>query len=112
MVPLSSEELLAQNEMTQKTDAVAVMNGMNRISTVKSLLSKGLTFRSTKPINREGEVYKYSPSLFAGWQKRYLSLKDRNMRYYKTKNGQQVQQGVLNFDLYNSDVKLSGQENE
>ena len=88
------------------------MNGSNRISTVKSLLSKGLTFRSTKPIDKEGEVFKYSPSLFAGWQKRILLVKDRNLRYFKTKNGKQVQQGVLNFDLYHAEIKMTGADQE
>jgi hypothetical protein len=50
------------------------------------------------------KVLKSSPSLFAGWQERWLELKDRKLSYYKNK-GDKVPQGVLNFDLFMCSVE-------
>lgn len=46
----------------------------------------------------EGYIFKYSPSLFKGWQKRYVILKDRKLVYKKTKE-QLHPNGVINFDF-------------
>ena len=45
---------------------------------------------------KEGELRKYSPALFAGWQRRNFRIEDGILQYFK---GNQVQ-GTLNFDLY------------
>ena len=36
------------------------------------------------PNDIEGYLYKYSPSMLKGWQKRYVILKDRKLSYKKT----------------------------
>mgnify|MGYP001458182596 CR=1 FL=1 len=36
------------------------------------------------PNDFEGYLYKYSPSIFKGWQKRYIILKDKKLMYKKT----------------------------
>jgi len=36
-----------------------------------------------QPQDKSGKLCKLSPSFFAGWQERYVVLKDRKMKYYK-----------------------------
>ena len=55
--------------------------------------------KEEKSNDMEGYLHKYSPSLFKGWQKRYVVLKDRKLIYKKTKE-QQYANGVLNFDNF------------
>jgi len=52
---------------------------------------------------KEGFLKKNSPSFFKGWQKRRVTLKDREFRYFKEATGHPDGQlcGVINFDLYN-----------
>lgn len=58
----------------------------------------------------EGYIRKYSPALFKGWQRRLVVLKDHQLRYWKEEtkgNGKwDVLAGVLNFDLYSTQVTL------
>ena len=56
---------------------------------------------------KEGLIYKWSPSLFVGWQQRYITLEDRILKYYKEEKGQREQLGVLNFDLYECNVVIN-----
>ena len=45
---------------------------------------------------------KYSPSMWAGWQKRYVVLKERKLKYFKSNSKQDlaVPLGVINFDHF------------
>lgn len=45
---------------------------------------------------------KYSPSIWAGWQKRYFVLKDRKLKYFKSNSSEhmKVPLGVINFDHF------------
>lgn len=45
---------------------------------------------------------KYSPSIWAGWQKRYFVLKDRKLKYFKSNDPDhmKVPLGVINFDHF------------
>lgn len=35
------------------------------------------------PIEMEGFIYKKSPALFKGWQRRYIQLRNRNFTWFK-----------------------------
>jgi len=54
------------------------------------------------PKERRGYLEKYSPSLFAGWQRRYIILKDRKLKYYESDKPKdlEVPLGVVNFDHF------------
>jgi hypothetical protein len=65
-----------------------------------------IALRTGKPISVklnandiEGYLYKYSPSMLKGWQKRYVILKNRKLHYQKTED-QKYPNGVLNFDHF------------
>ena len=66
-------------------DHQTLVQGRGHISTIKSLASKGLmkSFR-VKVSEKQGSCFKYSPSLFQGWQSRWLTIKDSILRYFKT----------------------------
>ena len=49
---------------------------------------------------------KWSPTLFVGWQSRWVTLEDRILKYYKEEKGVKEMAGVLNFDLYECNVKI------
>ena len=60
-----------------------------RLTTVVQIKQKKLTNASVKgmkniPMDKCGFIYKYSPSKFVGWQKRYFVLKDRKLKYFKS----------------------------
>ena len=59
------------------------------------------------PQDKEGFLYKKSPSLFVGWQERYAILKERKLKYFKSNSAEDlaVPQGVLNFDHFNCTVE-------
>ena len=74
---------------------------MRLLSSVKPVLGK-------KP-PKSGELQKYSPSLFAGWQKRWVELDNGILKYYKDKKGGEMKnKGTLNFDLYFCTVTQDG----
>lgn len=51
-----------------------------------------------------GEVMqKYSPSFWHGWQERYVELKNKKLKYFKSKDSK-LPQGVLNFDHFECKV--------
>lgn len=54
------------------------------------------------PQDKVGYFMKYSPSIWAGWQKRYFVLKDRKIKYFKSdsKEDMKVPLGVINFDHF------------
>lgn len=54
------------------------------------------------PQDKEGFIMKNSPSIWAGWQRRYLILKDRKLKYFKSnsKEDLKVPLGVINFDHF------------
>ena len=47
----------------------------------------------------QGIMWKWSPSLFAGWQERFFTLKNKKLRWFKN-NTSKVPQGVMNFDFF------------
>jgi len=51
-----------------------------------------------------GQLKKLSPSLFTGWQDRYIVLKDKKMKYFTTKNAK-FASGVLNFDHFDTKIE-------
>ncbi len=54
-----------------------------------------------------GFLEKYSPSIFGGWQKRFVSLKDNKLKYYKSNStlDTQVPLGVINFDEFDCTIE-------
>lgn len=58
------------------------------------------------PIEKRGYLEKYSPSLFAGWQRRFLVIKDRKLKYYASDKEKDLKNplGILNFDHLNCKV--------
>ena len=68
----------------QWQDHQALVKGRGHISTIKTLERKGLTITRLKATEKQGSCFKYSPSLFQGWQSRWLTIKDSILRYFKT----------------------------
>ena len=58
------------------------------------------------PIEIRGYIEKYSPSIFAGWQRRYVIVKDRKLKYYTSDKDKDLKAplGILNFDHLNCKV--------
>lgn len=71
----------------------------------KDIKSNILTHETIK-----GNLFKKSPSIFQGWQKRYVILKDKKLKYF-LEEGAKYPQGVINFDLFMCELK-SGEPNE
>lgn len=63
-----------------------------------------------QPKEMHGLIYKKSPTLLVGWQERYWVLKDRKLKYYKSKSkeDQAIPQGVFNFDHFLVTVEETG----
>lgn len=53
---------------------------------------------------KRGWVEKASPSWFAGWQRRWLVLKDKTLKWYKTAD-EEAAQGTIDFDLVECEVE-------
>lgn len=53
-----------------------------------------------------GFLQKKSPSLLGGWQDRFIVLKDRKLKYYKSNKAadMQVPKGVINFDQFSCSI--------
>ena len=81
------------------------MDKPSRISHNNSMIIRqtNIMFINKKSNNIEGILHKYSPSMFKGWQKRYVILKDRKLIYKKNKD-QVFPNGVLNFDHFQVNV--------
>ena len=58
----------------------------------------------------QGFLHKKSPRLLAGWQERYITLKDRKLRYFKGQ-GAKYPAGVLNFDHFEINIVKSTNNN-
>ena len=58
------------------------------------------------PIEKRGYLEKYSPSIFAGWQRRDVIVKDRKLKYYTSDKDKDLKAplGILNFDHLNCKV--------
>ena len=65
------------------------------------------------PIEKRGYLEKYSPSLFAGWQRRFVVIKDRKLKYYASDKEKDLKNplGILNFDHLNCKVQKAGDAN-
>lgn len=57
-----------------------------------------------------GWLHKKSPALFAGWQKRYVTIKNKKLKYFKTSESR-IPSGVLNFDIFKVHV-MPGKNSE
>jgi hypothetical protein len=75
-------------------------------STISEIINRRITAlykikkESLYPGPRRGDLQKYSPALFRSWQKRYVTLENRTLKYFKGKE----LMGVLNFDLYSVSI--------
>ena len=49
---------------------------------------------------KQGYLKKNSPKFLVGYQKRWVTVEDREMRYYKEDKTGRKLCGVINFDLY------------
>jgi hypothetical protein len=47
---------------------------------------------------------KLSPALFAGWQDRYVVLKDKKLKWF-TKEDAKFANGILNFDHFEATIE-------
>ena len=58
------------------------------------------------PVEKRGFLEKYSPSMFAGWQRRYVIIKNRKLKYYTSDKEKdlKIPLGILNFDHLNCKV--------
>jgi hypothetical protein len=54
-----------------------------------------------------GFLEKFSPSLFGGWQKRFVTLKDNKLKYYKSDSilDTKIPLGVINFDEFDCTIE-------
>jgi len=59
----------------------------------------------SKPVKHEGWVLKKSRNLLIGWQKRYLILDGRKLKYHKGRDGKKLA-GVIDFDLLTCAIKI------
>ena len=61
---------------------------------------------SSEPQEKRGYLQKWSPAFLVGWQKRFLIVKDRKLKYYKSESPEDLMapQGVLNFDFFNCEI--------
>ena len=75
------------------------ISGQSRRITSQRLMGSYIN-KHIKPPKKSGKVQKKSPSFFAGWQDRNVTLEDGVLRYSKEKNGVVEILGTLNFDLY------------
>ena len=57
--------------------------------------------RADRAIEKYGKLKKYSPSIFFGWQDRYVKVEDRQLKWFKKAE----LQGIINFDLYGCTVE-------
>ena len=51
---------------------------------------------------------KFSPNRFVGWQQRYIILKDRKLKYYKSDSPEnmKIPLGIINFDHFKCTCKI------
>ena len=58
--------------------------------------------KARDPQEIRGWLEKKSASMFKGWQPRYVILKDRKMKYYKSDNEHDlaIPQGVINMEQF------------
>ena len=52
---------------------------------------------------------KLSPAFLTGWQDRYIVLKDKKLKYYKSQNSRYAS-GVLNFDHFETTIEKTAKE--
>ena len=76
------------------------MGNQQRRVTSQRLLSQSRFSTSAKPLEKTGNLKKFSPALLRGWQTRHVELKDGILKYFKEVGGGMQNQGTLNFDLY------------
>jgi len=50
---------------------------------------------------------KHSPAIMRNWQKRFVTLDQSCMRYFKQESGKNKHKGTINFDLYQCKVTKS-----
>ena len=54
------------------------------------------------PQEKRGYLLKESPSIWISWQQRYIMLKEKKLKYYKSLSAEDMKspQGVINFDNF------------
>ena len=57
----------------------------------------------------KGYLCKKSPSMLKGWQQRYVTLKDKKLRYFKNDKAK-FASGCINFEFY--EVKIERNEKD
>ena len=81
------------------TTSESIINQNRRISSCIRI-QKNNRLKQIPP-KKHGILQKWSPSLFAGYQDRFITLENKVLTYFKEeKKGVPSMQGVLNFDLY------------
>lgn len=71
------------NPMNPSSNRPASPVGLGTMSSISKLSNS-----KAQPNERTelaGNLFKYSPSLFSSWQERYVTLKDKKLKYFKTK---------------------------
>ena len=57
------------------------------------------------PKSCSGILLKKSPSIFKGWQKRFVTVQDKKLKYFSSQDDK-MPAGVLNFDHFSCSVNL------
>jgi len=86
-------------DLTNLMTSESQISGQSRRITSQRLMTSYIS-QHIKPPKKSGQVQKKSPSFFAGWQDRNVTLENGILRYSKEKNGVVEILGTLNFDLY------------
>lgn len=104
---MNVNDILSKDNSVNNSRASSTGRKSRRLTTMAEIkvrkITDGLMPNNIKlPQEMKGFLFKYSPSMWAGWQKRYIVLKDRKLKYYKSDSPQhmEVPLGVINFDHF------------